>query len=199
MLRVARKHGQSDEWMHLLNAWHEAPIYSARERAALSWTEAVTKISEHHVPDEVYDEARKHFSEKELVDLTARGDRNQCLESRRDRVSSHAATAERETRRLIDQAVLYSDRGNGAAERIRTSDPRITNALLYRLSYRGACACSVPELRADCHREQGKEFLCRRRFREPRIGLLVDLHRGGVAAADDDADAAAGVRDVGAR
>jgi len=57
--------------MHLLNAWHEAPIYSARERAALSWTEAVTKISEHHVPDEVYDEARKHFSEKELVDLTA--------------------------------------------------------------------------------------------------------------------------------
>ena len=40
----ARKHGESDEWMHLLNAWHEAPIYSARERAALAWTEAVTKI-----------------------------------------------------------------------------------------------------------------------------------------------------------
>ena len=43
----ARKHGESDEWMHLLNAWHEAPIYSARERAALAWTEAVTKISDH--------------------------------------------------------------------------------------------------------------------------------------------------------
>lgn len=67
----ARKHGVSDEWMHLLNAWREAPIYSARERAALAWTEAVTKISEHHVPDEVYDEARRQFSEKELVDLTA--------------------------------------------------------------------------------------------------------------------------------
>jgi AhpD family alkylhydroperoxidase len=67
----ARKHGESDEWMHLLNAWREAPIYSARERAALAWTEAVTKISDHHVPDEVYDEARRHFSEKELVDLTA--------------------------------------------------------------------------------------------------------------------------------
>ena len=67
----ARKHGESDEWMHLLNAWREAPIYSARERAALAWTEAVTKISDHHVPDEVYDEARHHFSEKELVDLTA--------------------------------------------------------------------------------------------------------------------------------
>ena len=67
----ARKHGESDEWMHLLDAWHEAPIFSARERAALAFTEAVTKISEHHVPDEVYDEARRHFSEKELVDLTA--------------------------------------------------------------------------------------------------------------------------------
>lgn len=67
----ARKHGENDEWMHLLNAWREAPIYSARERAALAWTEAVTKISDHHVPDEIYDEARRHFSEKELVDLTA--------------------------------------------------------------------------------------------------------------------------------
>jgi len=43
---------------------------SAR-RVALAWTEAVTKISDHHVPDEIYDEARRHFSEKELVDLTA--------------------------------------------------------------------------------------------------------------------------------
>ena len=67
----ARKHGIADEWMHLLNAWREAPIYSARERAALAWTEAVTKISEDHVPDEVYEQARRQFSEKELVDLTA--------------------------------------------------------------------------------------------------------------------------------
>ena len=67
----ARKHGESDEWMHLLNAWHEAPVYSARERAALAWTEAVTLISKHHVPDQIYDEARQHFSEKEIVDLTA--------------------------------------------------------------------------------------------------------------------------------
>jgi AhpD family alkylhydroperoxidase len=67
----ARKRGEIDEWMHLLNAWREAPVFSARERAALALTEAVTKISEHRVPDEVYDEARRHFSEKELVDLTA--------------------------------------------------------------------------------------------------------------------------------
>jgi AhpD family alkylhydroperoxidase len=66
----ARKAGESDERMYLLDAWDEAPVYSARERAALAWTEAVTRI-QGHVPSEVYDEVRRHFSEKELVDLTA--------------------------------------------------------------------------------------------------------------------------------
>jgi AhpD family alkylhydroperoxidase len=69
--KEAREAGESDERMHLLNAWHEAPVFSPRERAALAWTEALTLISKHHVPDEIYDEARRHFSEKELVDLTA--------------------------------------------------------------------------------------------------------------------------------
>jgi AhpD family alkylhydroperoxidase len=66
----ARKLGESDDRMHLLNAWEEAPVYTPRERAALAWTEAVTLVTEGHVPDAVYEEARKHFSEKELVDLT---------------------------------------------------------------------------------------------------------------------------------
>lgn len=66
----ARKAGESDERMHLLAAWHEAPFYTARERAALAWTEAVTLVADGHVPDAVYDEARRHFSERELVDLT---------------------------------------------------------------------------------------------------------------------------------
>jgi AhpD family alkylhydroperoxidase len=66
----ARKLGESDERMHLLNAWQEAPVFSPRERAALAWTEAVTLVTEGHVPDAVYEEARKHFAEKELVDLT---------------------------------------------------------------------------------------------------------------------------------
>ena len=66
----ARKHGESDDRMHLLNAWEEAPVFSARERAALAWTDAVTLVSKTHVPDDVYEEARRHFSEKELVDLT---------------------------------------------------------------------------------------------------------------------------------
>ena len=66
----ARKLGEREERMHLLNAWRESPCYSERERAALAWTEAVTLISESHAPDALYEEARRHFSEKELVELT---------------------------------------------------------------------------------------------------------------------------------
>jgi AhpD family alkylhydroperoxidase len=67
----ARKLGENDERMHLLNAWREAPVFTARERAALAWVEALTLITEGHVPDVVYEQARRHFSENELVDLTA--------------------------------------------------------------------------------------------------------------------------------
>ncbi len=69
--RDARKIGENDDRMHLLNAWREAPVFTPRERAALAWTEALTLVSETHVPDDVYAEVRKHFSEKEIVDLTA--------------------------------------------------------------------------------------------------------------------------------
>src|SRR6476659_3887074 len=65
-----RADGESEQRLYLLNAWRESPFYSERERAALAWTEAVTLVAESHVPDEVYDEARKHFSEEELVNLT---------------------------------------------------------------------------------------------------------------------------------
>jgi AhpD family alkylhydroperoxidase len=68
--REARKHGETDDRMHLLNAWRETPIYTPRERAALAWTEAVTRIADHQVTDELYAEARRHFTEKELADLT---------------------------------------------------------------------------------------------------------------------------------
>jgi AhpD family alkylhydroperoxidase len=67
----ARKLGESDERMHLLNAWQEAPVFSERERAALAWVEAITLVAEDHVPDDVYEQARRQFSEKEIVDLTA--------------------------------------------------------------------------------------------------------------------------------
>ena len=69
--RDARKHGETDERMHLLNAWREAPFYTARERAALAWAEAITLVTEGHVPDDVFEALRKQFSEKEIVDLTA--------------------------------------------------------------------------------------------------------------------------------
>ncbi len=66
----ARTRGESEQRLYGLTAWRETPFYSERERAALAWTEAVTRISDAGVPDETYDRARKHFSEKELADLT---------------------------------------------------------------------------------------------------------------------------------
>jgi AhpD family alkylhydroperoxidase len=105
----ARKHGESDEWMHLLNAWQEAPIFSARERAALAWTEAVTKIADRHVPNEVYDETRRHFSEKELVGSYRRGGCNQRLEPGRDRVSRDTTADDHENRSVIQDRVAKAD------------------------------------------------------------------------------------------
>ena len=67
----ARKRGETEQRLYLLNAWHEAPFYTDRERAALAWTEAVTLISQTHAPDDVYNEVRAHFSETETVNLTA--------------------------------------------------------------------------------------------------------------------------------
>jgi AhpD family alkylhydroperoxidase len=68
--RDARAHGESEERLYLLNAWHESSLYSDRERAALAWTEALTLISETHAPDDVYEELRRHFNETETTNLT---------------------------------------------------------------------------------------------------------------------------------
>jgi AhpD family alkylhydroperoxidase len=65
-----RAKGETEQRLYVMNAWREAPFYTDRERAALSWAEAVTKVAEGHVPDEVYDEARREFSEEELIELT---------------------------------------------------------------------------------------------------------------------------------
>lgn len=66
----ARAAGETEQRLYVLSAWREAPFYTERERAALAWTEALTLISQSHVSDELYDEARRHFSEKELVNLS---------------------------------------------------------------------------------------------------------------------------------
>jgi AhpD family alkylhydroperoxidase len=65
-----RAAGESEQRIYMMNAWRESPVYSARERAALAWAEAVTLITEGHVPDAVYAETKGQFSEQELIDLT---------------------------------------------------------------------------------------------------------------------------------
>jgi AhpD family alkylhydroperoxidase len=65
-----RKNGETEQRLYGLGAWREVPYYTDRERAALAWAESVTNVQDGHVPDEVYGEARKQFSEEELIDLT---------------------------------------------------------------------------------------------------------------------------------
>jgi AhpD family alkylhydroperoxidase len=66
-----RELGEPQQRLDVLGAWRETSLFSERERAALAWTEAVTNISDGHASDEVYAETLKHFTDKELVDLTA--------------------------------------------------------------------------------------------------------------------------------
>lgn len=67
---LARKLGESDDRLHLLNAWRESPGFTDRERAALLWTEALTNIQDGHAPDEVYEQVRAVLDEREVADLT---------------------------------------------------------------------------------------------------------------------------------
>jgi AhpD family alkylhydroperoxidase len=62
--------GENDQRLYSLDAWRECPYYTERERAALEWAEAVTLVRDGHVPDDIYEAVRPHFSPKELADLT---------------------------------------------------------------------------------------------------------------------------------
>lgn len=66
----ARAAGETEQRLHVLAAWREAPFYSARERAALAWAEAVTLIAGGDPPDALYEEVHAQFDDKALVDLT---------------------------------------------------------------------------------------------------------------------------------
>jgi AhpD family alkylhydroperoxidase len=66
----ARREGETEQRLYALAAWCETPFFTARERAALTWTEALTLITNGHVPDNVYEFARQSFSDEELVNLT---------------------------------------------------------------------------------------------------------------------------------
>ena len=67
----ARKLGENPQRLDCLSVWREVGFYSPRERAAFAWAEAVTLVAQTHVPDEVYAEAKEHFTDGELVVLTA--------------------------------------------------------------------------------------------------------------------------------
>ena len=67
----ARAGGETEQRLYLLSAWRDAPVFSARERAALDWAEALTLIAETEISDELYDATRRYFSEEEIVNLTA--------------------------------------------------------------------------------------------------------------------------------
>jgi AhpD family alkylhydroperoxidase len=67
----ARHLGESQQRLDCVAAFREAPFFSDKEKAALAWAESLTHVAETRAPDDVYEEVKKHFSEKELVDLTA--------------------------------------------------------------------------------------------------------------------------------
>lgn len=69
-VKQARLHGERELRLHHLAIWRESTLFSPRERAALAWTEALTRLPEHGVADDVYDRVRNELSEKELSDLT---------------------------------------------------------------------------------------------------------------------------------
>ena len=66
----ARAAGETEQRLHLLAAWREAPLYSPRERAALAWAEAVTLVATNDLPDALYAQVHAEFNEKAIVDLT---------------------------------------------------------------------------------------------------------------------------------
>lgn len=62
--------GEAEQRLYSLDAWHECPFYTDRERAALLWAEAVTNLSDGHVPDRVYEQVSRHFDEQGISNLT---------------------------------------------------------------------------------------------------------------------------------
>jgi AhpD family alkylhydroperoxidase len=69
-VKEAKLHGERELRLHHVAIWRESPLFSARERAVLEWTEVLTKLPEHGVPDDLYERVRGQLSEKEIADLT---------------------------------------------------------------------------------------------------------------------------------
>ncbi len=69
-VKEARHDGLGEQWINLLSVWRESPVYDARERALLGWTDAVTNIAQTGIPDDAYENLRQHFSDEEMVKIT---------------------------------------------------------------------------------------------------------------------------------
>jgi len=69
-VKDALKQGETDIRLHLLSAWRESPLFTARERAALNWTETLTRVADSGAPDEDYEQLKQHFNETEIAYLT---------------------------------------------------------------------------------------------------------------------------------
>jgi AhpD family alkylhydroperoxidase len=68
--KESRRDGLSEQWINMVCAWHESPVYDARERAVLGWTDALTNLAQTGAPDDAYEALRAHFSEAEIVKIT---------------------------------------------------------------------------------------------------------------------------------
>ena len=89
--KQARDLGEPEERIDGIGNWREADCYSAAERAALAWTEAVTEITRGTPPDELFDDVKAHFSELEIVDLTEDGRQHECAQPDGDQFLSGTA------------------------------------------------------------------------------------------------------------
>jgi AhpD family alkylhydroperoxidase len=69
-VKEARQDGLGEQWINMISVWHESPVYDARERALLGWTDAVTNIAQTGIPDAAYEELHQHFSDEEMVKIT---------------------------------------------------------------------------------------------------------------------------------
>lgn len=69
-VKEARRDGLSEQWINLVCVWRESPLFDARERAVLAWTEALTQIAAAGAPDAVYEALREHFSEEDMTKLS---------------------------------------------------------------------------------------------------------------------------------
>lgn len=69
-VKEARHTGLSEQWINLVSAWKESPIYDARERAVLGWVDALTNVAQTGAPDDAYETLRAHFSEEDMTKLT---------------------------------------------------------------------------------------------------------------------------------